>query len=162
MRGFALGVGAFLLALAATYVTAAAAATQAVMTSLAGMGVDVSLADRLATTLADQVGMFALFAPLLSIALGIGFAVAALVCHWLPGWRRVGYVTAGFAAVVVMHLLLRAVLDVTPVAAARTIVGLTIQGLAGALGGQVFYLVTTARRQLTGGNASNRKSAAEG
>ena len=158
MRGFVTGAGAFLLAVAATYVTAAAAATQAVMASLSGMGVDVSLADRLATTLADQVGMFATFAPLLAIALGIGFAVAALVCRWLPGWRRVGYLAAGFAAVVAMHMLLRAVLDVTPVAAARTIAGLTIQGLAGALGGHVFYLVTTAARQ----NTRRSRDVAEG
>ena len=135
MRSF----GAFLLALVTAYVVGAAAATQAVMAALIDMGVEVTLADRLAATLHDQVGMFATYAPLIGIALAIGLAVAAAISRGRPGWYRVGYVLAGFTAVIAMHLIMRQVLDLTPVAAARSAGGLLLQGFAGAAAGYVFW-----------------------
>ncbi len=143
MSKFLRGVVAFLLALAATYVVATAAATQSVIARLGDMGVDVDFGVRVSTTLHDQVGMLAAHVPLLLIALSLGFAICALVCRWLPGWRRAGYVLAGFVAVVAMHLIMRSVLELTPVAVARSVPGLVSQGLAGAIGGYVFYLVTS-------------------
>lgn len=139
--------GAFLLALVTAYVVGAAAATQAVMSALGRMGVDVSLAVRLDATLHDQVSMFATYAPLLAAALTVGLLVAVLISRFLPGWRRVGYVLAGFVAVIAMHLIMRQVLDLTPVAAARTSAGLLLQGFAGALGGYVFWLAGRGRER---------------
>ena len=139
-------IGAYLLALIAAYVVGAAAATQAVMAALTGMGVEITLADRLGATLHDQVGMFATYAPLIGVALAIGLAVAALISRGLPGWRRVGYVLGGFVAVITMHLIMRQVLDLTPVAAARSAGGLLLQGSAGAVAGYVFWFVGNGRR----------------
>ena len=102
---FLKNVGAFVVAVLVTYVVAAIAATSSVMSRLAEMGVSVSFADRLATHGEDLVGMFALFAPLLGIALLLGFLVTAVVARWQPTWRSFGYPLAGFAAVIVMHLL---------------------------------------------------------
>ena len=55
--------------------------------------------------------------------------------------RRIGYLTGFFAAVVVMHLVMPLILNVTPVASTRFIGGLLLQGLAGAVGGYVFFLL---------------------
>ncbi len=143
MAGFARALVAFLLAVLAAYLAAAVLATQAVMSSLAAMGVDVSFGVRLSTTLADLAGMFATFAPLLGVALLLGFLVAGGVLRWRPGWRSFGYPLAGFVAVVVMHMLMRMALELTPVAAARSTLGLVGQGAAGAFGGYVFLLVTS-------------------
>lgn len=145
-------LGAFLLALLTAYVVGAAAATQAVMSALIRMGIDVSLADRLQATLHDQVSMFATYAPLLGAAMSVGLVVAVLISRALPGWRRVGYVLAGFVAMIAMHLIMRQVLDLTPVAAARSAGGLLLQGFAGALGGYVFWL--TGRGRLHGAAAA--------
>jgi hypothetical protein len=139
-------LGAFLLALLTAYVVGAAAATQAVLSALGRMGVDVSFTDRLNATLHDQVSMFATYAPLLAAALTVGLLVAVLISRFLPEWRRVGYVLAGFVALIAMHLIMRQVLDLTPVAAARSSAGLLLQGFAGALGGYVFWLTGRGRQ----------------
>lgn len=145
MASFLKNVGAFVAAVLVTYALAAIFATSSVMSRLADMGVSVSFADRLATHGEDLVGMFALFAPLLGIALLLGFLVAGIIVRWQPTWRSFGYPLAGFAAVVVMHLLLKAALDITPVAAARTAGGVLMQGVAGALGGWAFYRLGAGR-----------------
>ncbi|MCB1684963.1 MAG: hypothetical protein R3E82_20855 [Pseudomonadales bacterium] len=151
-------LGAFLLALLTAYIVGAAAATQAVMSALGQMGVDVSIADRLGATLHDQVSMFATYAPLLAVALTVGLLVAVLISRFLPGWRRVGCVLAGFVAVIAMHLIMRQVLDLTPVAAARSPAGLLLQGFAGALGGYVFWLAGSGRQREVESTAQQRGS----
>jgi len=140
--------GAYLLAVLLTYLAAAIAATQSVMSSLADMGVAVPLADRLVTTGQDLVGMAALFLPIIAVALGIAFPVAALVLRWRPDWRWFGYPLAGGAALLGVHVALELAFGITPVAAARSVPGLTVQALCGALGGWVFLraLPAPARR----------------
>ena len=145
MASFVKNVGAFVAAVLVTYSVAAIFATSSVMARLAEMGVSVSIAERLATHGEDLMGMFALFAPLLGIALLLGFLVTAIVARWQPTWRSFGYPLAGFAAVIVMHVLLKAALDITPIAAARTTGGLLMQGVAGALGGWAFYRLGAGR-----------------
>ena len=52
---------------------------------------------------------------------------------------RLGYTVGFFVAIIAMHLIMTAVLNVTPIAAARFFGGLLQQGFAGAVGGYVFY-----------------------
>jgi hypothetical protein len=130
---------AFVAALGTAYVVAAVLASQHVLGALAAMGMPVDLALGLEVTLHDLVGMLPTLAPLLAVALLAALPVILLICRGRPGWRLLGFVSGFFCAVVVMHLALTAVLDVTPVAAARGTGGLLLQGLAGALAGYVFY-----------------------
>lgn len=132
---------AWLLAVLVTYVTAALAATQSVIARLADMGVAVSFADRLATTGQDLIGMAPMFAPMIAAAFAIAFPVAALVLRWRPDWRWFGYPLAGGVALLVTHLALEAALNIVPVAAARSGLGLAIQAGCGFLGGWVFLRV---------------------
>lgn len=134
-------LAAYLLAVAVTYATAAIAATQSVMARLAEMGVDVSFADRLRTTAQDLVGMAPAYGAIVAVAFAIALPVAGLVGRWRPDWRWFGYPLAGGVAILAVHFLLELALNITPVAAARSLPGLTLQALCGVLGGYVFLRV---------------------
>jgi hypothetical protein len=138
-------LGAWLLAVAVAYVLAAASATQYVVAQLAGMGIDVSLSERLAMTLQDLVGMAGMFLPMVAFALLIAFMTAALLCRWLSRWRLPLYLLAGAVAVVCIHLGLHLAFGITPVAIGRSAGGLLLQALAGAAGG--FTYLSLIRRQ---------------
>lgn len=131
-------LAAYLAAVLVTYAGAAIAHTQSVMARLGDMGVPVGLADRLGATLHDLAGMAPLYLPIIAAGLAVAFPVASLVMRMLPRWRPVGYALAGGVAVLAIHVILYQTLAITPIAAARTTAGLTVQALCGALGGWVF------------------------
>ncbi len=136
---------AFLVAVLVAYLIGATLATQHVLGALTEMGMEIDFGVWLEATLHDLLGMSATYAPLIAVAFAIGIPVALLICRGRPGWRRIGYVTGCFTAMIVLHLLLTQVLDVTPVAATRFFGGLIQQGLAGAVAGYVFCLLGRAR-----------------
>lgn len=130
-------LGAYVIGVVVAYVFAAVAATQSVMARLNDMGVEVSFAVRLQTTLQDLAGMAAMYLPIIAAALAVAFPVAALVSRYLPRWRGLGYPLAGGVAILAIHFLLNQTFNITPVAAARTPLGLAFQALAGVVGGYV-------------------------
>jgi hypothetical protein len=130
---------AFVAAVLVTYLIGASLATQHVLGALTEMGMDIDFGVWAHTTLHDLIGMFGTYAPLIGIAFLVALPVILLICRGRSGWRRFGYTTGFFAAVIVLHLLMTAVLDVTAVAATRFFGGLLQQGFAGAVGGYVFY-----------------------
>src|SRR5690606_35389609 len=129
---------AYLAAVLVTYAGAAVAHTQWVMASLADMGVDVAPGDRLGATVHDLVGMATPYLPIIAVGLAVAFPGAALIIRAVPQWRPLGYPLAGGVAVLVIHVVLHETFSITPIAAARTTAGLTVQALCGALGGWVF------------------------
>lgn len=139
-------LAAYVAAVLVTYVTAAIAHTHSVMGNLTDMGVAVTAADRLQATLHDLQGMAPLYLPIIAVALAVAFPVAAAVIRFNPRWRPLGYSLAGGAAVLVVHVVLYQAFSITPIAAARTTGGLTIQALCGALGGWVFRMCLPSRR----------------
>ncbi len=141
------GLGAFVLVALVAYALAAVAATQSVLSRLAEMGIEVGLAQRLAATGHDLIGMGSSYLPIIALGLAIAFAAAALLARWLRAWRTALYALAGFAAIVAAHLILNLSFGITPIAAARTLPGLLIQGLAGAIGGLVFVRTSSAFRK---------------
>ena len=128
----------YLAAVLAAYVAAAAAQTQSVMARLGDMDVDVGLGERLGGTAQDIAGMTTTYLPMIAIGFAIAFPVAAAVIRRVPRWRPVGYALAGGVAVLMIHVLLNWTLSITPVSAARSSLGLTVQALCGAFGGWVF------------------------
>ncbi len=52
---------------------------------------------------------------------------------------------AGFAAIIAAHLILKQLVEITGIAAARTTFGLIVQGLAGAAGGLIFVRLVPSR-----------------
>ena len=142
MRFLITRLGVYLLAVIVGYILATIIATQSVVSSLAGMGVDVGFSDRLIMTLKDIAGMAALFLPMIAFAYLAAFLIAAMLCHWWALWRTPIYIAAGAAAVITIHLTLNLAFNVTPIAVARTTGGLLLQGLAGAVGGYLYILLT--------------------
>jgi hypothetical protein len=134
-------LGAWLLAVAVAYLLASATATQSVISSLAGMGLDVTLSARVQMTLSDILGMANMFLPMVAFALLMAFMTAALLCRWLARWRLPLYAVAGAAALITIHLILHLAFGLTPIAIARTAGGLLLQGLAGAAGGVCYILL---------------------
>jgi hypothetical protein len=137
---------AYLAAVFVAYASAAIAQTQSMLAHLRDMGVSVTLADRFAATGHDLLGMAGLFLPMIAVAFAIALPVAAGVIRLLPRWRPLGYVLAGGIGLLAIHVLLQMAFNITPVSAARTTMGLTVQALCGALGGWVFLLLLPARR----------------
>jgi hypothetical protein len=134
-------LGAWLLAVAVAYVLAAVTATQHVVAQLSKMGIAVNLGERLAMTGQDIVGMASMFLPMVAFALLIAFMTAALLCRWLSRWRLPLYLLAGATAVVCIHLGLNLAFGITPVAIARSSLGLLLQALAGAAGGFTYLFL---------------------
>ena len=128
-------LAAYLAAVGVAYLLASVAATQSVVASLAGMGVEVGAGTRLTMTLKDIAGMAPMFLPMIAFSLLIAFLSAALLSRWLHRWRLPLYLLAGATGVVCIHLGLHLAFGITPVAAARAAGGLLLQGIAGAAGG---------------------------
>jgi hypothetical protein len=135
-------VGAYFIAVLVTFVFGSVFATQFILGNLQDMGMDVTLAVRFSTTLHDLAGLSAIYLPIIAVSFIISLPVAAGVIKFVPNLRLVGYVLAGAVGLVALHLVMKAVLGMTGIAATRTVLGLLSQGLAGALGGYLFYRVT--------------------
>jgi hypothetical protein len=148
VRFLAVRLGIYLSAVAVAYILATLTATQAVVSRLAAMGVNVGWADRAAMSLRDIAGMAPMFLPMVAFALLIAFLCAALLCRvlnrFLGRWRSAVYCAAGAAALVMIHVTLKLAFGLTPVAVARTAGGLALQAVAGGVGG--FTYLYLARR----------------
>ena len=138
--------GAFILAVVVAYSLAAVAATQSVLARVNDMGLSVGIGQRLATTGQDLLGMAMAFAPMIAVGFALAFAVTVLLLRWWPERRTELYVLAGAVSLVAVHVITKAVFDITPVAAARSLSGLAVQGMAGALGGYAFTRFNPERR----------------
>lgn len=117
---------------------AATASTQFVLHELGRLGVAVSFADRVDTTAHDIIGMLPIFGIIIGIGFAIALPVAWLLSRPLPQWRTPLFAAAGFTAIVVAHFVLNKSLSITPVAGARTGLGVLVQGFAGALAGLLY------------------------
>jgi len=140
-------LGAYGVAVFATEALAAMASTQFVLAGLAGLGVVITLGERLTMTGQDILGMMQVYLPVLALALALGFLVAGAIIKKLgPAWSLLGYTSAGFVAVLAALLTVLSLFDITPIAGARSPAGLFCQGLAGAAGGFIFHRLKPAPR----------------
>ncbi|MFC1688738.1 hypothetical protein ACFL0N_03885 [Pseudomonadota bacterium] len=142
IRFLTIRLAIFLTAVAVTYVLASVLATQAVVRSLAGMGLSPGFGERLSMTVQDLGGMAGMFLPMVAFGLLIAFMTAALICRYKSRWRTPLYILAGAVAVVCIHLGLNLAFGITPVAIARTPGGLLLQGIAGAAGGFTYLALS--------------------
>ena len=123
------------------YVVGSVLGTQVVLSNVASMGLDVTLAMRLSSSLSDLSGLLGTLLPLMAIALLPGW----LILDWIgrrptmnvaPAW----YVLTGAAGIAILHLALNWAFGVDVFAPARTMLGLLGQAVAGGLGGQAVVL----------------------
>ncbi len=138
-------IGGYLGAVATAYILASIASTQSVLANLAEMGVSIELHTRFEAIGHDLLGLLSIYLPIIAVAFLIAWPVTALIVKWLPRLRTAGYVLGGFVAIVGAHLILKQLVDITGIAAARTTFGLVVQGLAGAAGGLMFVRLVPSR-----------------
>ena len=129
---------AFLLAVIATYLLAAAFSTQVILHQVADLGLPVPLTVRMDTTLEDLIGMLPMYLPIVAVSLVVAIPVSALALKFVPIPRTLGFLIGGAAALWVLHTIMIAVFGIHALPATRFNVGMATQALAGAVGGYVY------------------------
>ena len=137
-------ISAYLAALASAYLVAVIGASGHVIGQLKRMGVALDFSQRAAMVGHDLIGMLQSFLPMVAVGLLIGFLVAGLLARRWPRARPTLFIVAGAVALLTIHVALKLAFEITPIAAARTGLGLAGQALAGALGGWLFTRIKQA------------------
>ena len=132
---------AFLPAVILTFVLARILSTQMILANVQAMGLDVSLRVRMATTLQDILGMTSSYLLLIALAFILALPVAGWLAKRLPARSALLFASAGFVAIVALHIALQSALGIHAIAVTRTLPGLLGQCLAGATGGWCYYLL---------------------
>lgn len=139
------GLG-FLAAMLVLNIIGVVVSTQFNLGHLLALGVEVGFATRIQTTLFDILSM----QPLFGAIFGTGFFIAMIVGHFIAKWVKIlpdlVFALAGFAAMAVTLMALKAAFNITAIGAAREWDGFLSLCLVSALSGYVFSL---ARQRLT-------------
>ena len=128
----------FVGAVLAAYILGAIFVSQGNIASVIALGFEVSGGQRIDAALHDILHMTDIYLPLVTVSLLLGLPVAFAVIRKKPHLRTLGYVLAGFVALIAMPVIMKLVLGLSGIAPTRTIVGLLAQGLAGGAGGYLF------------------------
>lgn len=130
--------GAWVAAVLLTTVLGSVAQTQFNLAALIELGAQIPASLRLKTTALDIIGFSPSFGPLVAIGFLIAFGVARGLRMIAPGPGITWYALAGGVAVLTILLSLNMAFDITPIAAARTNLGLGCLVAGGLVGGAVF------------------------
>lgn len=107
----------------------------------------VALRDRLALYGHDLVHFAPLWAVIVALALLLAFLAAGWLAQRRPSWRAVLFPLAGMLAVLTTLLVMQAMLPVSVIAAARSLPGMLMLCLGGALGGLVYVRLVPYRQK---------------
>ncbi len=135
--------GSFLLAVIAAYLLGAIFVSQGNIAAVVALGFDVGMGQRLDAAVHDMLNMTDIYLPLVATSLLLGFPVAYAIVRKRPHLRLIGYTMAGFVALIAIHVIIKAVVGISGVAPTRTLPGLLCQGIAGGVGGYLFYRLTS-------------------
>ena len=131
-------LGSYIAAVIVAYCFGALFISQGNIAAVTGLGFDVTMSQRLGAIVHDVSGMTDIYLPLVAVSLLLGLPVAFAVVRKTPHLRMIGYVSAGFVALLAMHVIMKAVLGLSGIAPTRTLWGLLAQGVAGGIGGYLF------------------------
>ena len=131
-------LGSYIAAVIVAYCFGALFISQGNIAAVTGLGFDVTMSQRLGAIVHDVSGMTDIYLPLVAVSLLLGLPVAFVVVRKNPHLRMIGYVSAGFVALLAMHVIMKAVLGLSGIAPTRTLWGLLAQGVAGGIGGYLF------------------------
>jgi hypothetical protein len=131
-------LGSYIAAVIVAYCFGALFISQGNIAAVTGLGFDVTMSQRLGAIVHDVSGMTDIYLSLVAVSLLLGLPVAFAVVRKNPHLRIIGYVSAGFVALLAMHVIMKAVLGLSGIAPTRTLWGLLAQGVAGGIGGYLF------------------------
>ena len=133
----------FIVAFIVLNVIGATVQTQFNLGHLLALGIDVPFSTRISTTLHDIVSL----QPLFGVIFGIGFLIAMVVGHFIAKLVKIlpdmVFALAGFAAMAVTLLSMKAVFQITAIGAAREWEGFLSLCVVGALAGYAFSVAKT-------------------
>ena len=133
----------FISAFIVLNVIGATVQTQFNLGNLLALGIDVPFSTRISTTLHDIVSL----QPLFGVIFGIGFLIAMTVGHFIAKLVKIlpdmVFALAGFAAMAVTLLSMKAVFQITAIGAAREWEGFLSLCVVGALAGYAFSVAKT-------------------
>ena len=133
----------FITAFIVLNVIGATVQTQFNLGHLLALGIDVPFSTRISTTLHDIVSL----QPLFGVIFGIGFLTAMIVGHFIAKLVKIlpdmVFALAGFAAMAVTLLSMKAVFQITAIGAAREWEGFLSLCVVGALAGYAFSVAKT-------------------
>ena len=133
-------LGAYAVAVLVAYMLASVASTQWLLGSLVQAGSEVTATQRLVTTGQDLLGLLPSYGLTTAIGMAVGLPIAAKMAEFFPAVRGIGLVVAGGVALASVHIVAQQGQFVSPVAAAGTSGALPALGLAGGVGGYIYYL----------------------
>jgi hypothetical protein len=128
----------FIIASLLTVVSACILQTQMVLLGLSDINIDISWADRLSMSWQDLLGLLPSYGVVVTIGLAIGFSVAKLISKKTSLRTSYLYIIAGGFTMTAILLAMQPILGVTLLAGARSTLGVSLQVLAGLVGGYCF------------------------
>ncbi len=135
----------FAVSVLIAFVFASSAHSQYVLNELAALGININLTTRIHSTLTDMLGLLPGYGSVIALGLLLAFGTTRFLGKLSgtinPAWYW--WALAGGLALTTALLLMKPLLDVTPIAGARSSTGLISQSLAGFLGGAVYGLLRT-------------------
>lgn len=134
-------------AVVTTSVVGSLVQTQLNLAEIARIYRPVAVAERIETTLFDLGSFGPTWAAVVALGFLVAFVGAGLLARSWPARRGLLFPLAGFVAVLTALLVMDAMLPVTVVAAARSVTGLVLLSLAGALGGWVYLRIVSQRQK---------------
>lgn len=115
--------------------------------ALAAAGAPMTAAAWAGLAAGDMAGLAPQFGAVVAMALAAGLVIAGLANRVVKLPRALAYALGGGAALACALLLMSLAFDgITPIAGARGALGLSLQALAGAMGGAAFALAAPRRR----------------
>lgn len=133
-------------AVVTTAVSGSVIQSQINLAAISALGQRISVSERFGMTLFDLSSFGPNWIAIIAFSFLLAWPVAGLLVRRWTGLRRLLFPLAGLVAVVTALLVMDAMLPVTVVAAARTLTGMLLLGLCGALGGWVYLQVATQRQ----------------
>ena len=134
--------GYFVVSVVVSYTLASLAHTQQVLAGLLHLGVRIPFRDRLDMFAGDWAGLY-LYLLVIAIGFLIAFGVMALINRVVPVHATLLFALGGALAMLCILVSMRELASLTPIAGARGVLGMTLQCLAGAIGGAVFGISLT-------------------
>lgn len=133
----------FTLAACCTFLLASILQTQMVLFNLTKIQINIPFIDRLVMSWEDLVGLLPSYGVVIVIGLAIGFSIAKLFKKFVKIDNFYLNPIAGALTMLAILLAMQPILGVTLLAGARSTLGITLQMLAGFVGGYVFLILRT-------------------
>ncbi len=133
--------GAWLSAALLSAVTTSFVSTHQVLNALGDVGASIELGQRL-SMMASDLGILQALFPVVAASFLVGFCIAELCTRFIFNKRQFWFILAGASSIVCTLLLMSYLMNLMPVAGARSLTGQIAIGVCGALGGLLFFRLT--------------------